>query len=313
MSEPLQIRTLDQLWMVTASGGGLLITDTADGQVFHPHPDSCPHVTADYFRTKVIENGGRNGAYYAIESLDQARSRWPAVRTCGSAACGGNPSAGRTDDPLASLLDAATGSAEVRERSQPPAGVEALMPGWESTQRIALGRRDDQLVLCAWPGELRAQAHAFYGSDRAARIAALVKRDPAWFAVPRPHLAFNGARPRDRYYFRCSLPADEYLASWSRPDHLKAAGGHDPESVCGELWPWLCRRGFADPGNPDAEAQLERFMESLRRRRSQAHLRPGIELERRCESGVEDSAPQLQTEVTDLVRELARALREPLA
>lgn len=298
--------------MVAGSDSGLVIADTANGRVFHPRPASCPHVQESSFLTKVIANRGKNGGYYAIGSLDQARTHWPGVTACRSRACGGEPSVGRTGDPLASALGAATGSAEVRARSEPPVGAEALMSAWVSAQRIALGDRDDQLVLCTWPGELQAQARAFYGSDRAARVSALVERDPAWLALPRPHLAFNGARRADRLYFHCPLPALEYLARWSGSDDLRAVGGHAPESVPGELWPWLCERGYADPANPDAEAELERFMASLRRRRSQAHLRPGIELRRRCESPAWSGASQLDGEVTALVRELAATLREPL-
>jgi len=175
------------------------------------------------------------------------------------------------------------------------------MREWASAQRIALGERDGRLVLCVWPGELRSQARAFYGSDRAERVRALIEREPAWVAVPRPHLAFNGSQRADRLYFSCPLPAAEYLARWSRPEDLEAAGGHAPESVPGELWPWLCERGYADPADPAAEDELARFMSALRRRRSQAHLRPGIELSRPCG----DSA-------TELVRTLAGTLREPL-
>jgi hypothetical protein len=312
MADPLRIRTVDQLWMVVSSGLGLVITDFANGQVFHPRPDGCPHVRYSAFRTKVIANRGKNGGYYAIDSLDHARVHWPGVTTCRSRVCGGERPAVRADDPLASALAAATGSSEVRGRSEPPLGVEALMPAWVSAQRIALGTADDQLVLCIWPGELRAQARAFYGSDRAERVAALIERDPAWHAVPRPHLAYNGARRADRFYFRCPLSASEYLARWSRPDDLKAVGGHAPESVPGELWPWLCERSYADPADPDAEAQIDRFMASLRRRRSHAHLRPGIELRRRCESLARTGASQLDEEVTLLVGELAATLRERL-
>lgn len=312
MVDPLRIRTPDQLWMVINSGAGLVITDTANGQTFHPQPAGCPHVQEGSFRTKVIANQGKNGGYHAADSVEQARVHWPGVTTCRSRACGGEPSAGRTDDPLASALAAATGSGRVRGRSEPPVGAEALLPTWASAQRIALGDRDDQLVLCTWPGELRAQAHAFYGGDRAERVAALTERDPAWLAVPRPHLAYNGARRADRFYFRCPLSTSEYLAGWSRPEDLKAAGGHPPESVPGELWPWLCERGYADAKDPDAEPQLERFMVSLRRRRAQAHLRPGIELRHRCEFLAQSGASTLTDEVTALVRDLAVTLREPL-
>jgi hypothetical protein len=134
MADPLRIRTLDQLWMVTSSGRGLVITDSAGGPVFHPRPASCPHVQESSFRTKVIKNRGKNGNYYAVDSLDQVRARWPGVTTCRSRACGGEPSAGRMDDPRASALSAATGSAEVRGRSEPPIGAEALMPAWVSAQ-----------------------------------------------------------------------------------------------------------------------------------------------------------------------------------
>lgn len=314
MSDPLQIKTVDQLWMVVTSNSGLVITDTASGPVFHASPAGCPHVRETYFRTKVIANRGRNGAYYVADSLDQARTRWPGVTACKSISCGdGRPSGGRSGDALSRALGAATRSDQVSERSAPPVGVEAPMTAWASAQRIALGDREGELVLCVWPGELRAQARAFYGSDRAARVAALIERDPAWLAVPRPHLAYNGAPRAARFYFHCPLSGLEYLARWSRPEDLEKAGGHAPESVPGDLWPWLCGQGYADQGDPEADAQLERFMASLRRRRSQAHLRPSLELRHRCDSLAEGGAAGIAEEVADLVRELAATLREPLA
>jgi hypothetical protein len=301
MAKPAQIRTLDQLWMVLSSGSGLLITDSSGTQVFHPQPAGCPNVQERSFRVKVIANRGRNGAYFAVDSLEEATMRWPRATRCRSRACGGEGEPEGIDEVPAMMLRSATGSDEVRRRAEPPVGAEVVMRDWRSAQRIALGERDGQLVLCAWPGELRSQARAFYGSDRAERVRALIEREPAWIAVPRPHLAFNGARRADRFYFACPLPAAEYLARWSRPEDLKAAGGHAPESVEGELWPWLCDRGYADPEDPAAEAGLLRFMSALKRRRSQAHLRPGIELRHRCR----DSA-------AGLVQTLAETLREPL-
>ncbi|HEU5104779.1 MAG TPA: hypothetical protein VFU11_02940 [Solirubrobacterales bacterium] len=303
MPEPTQIKTLEQLWMVLSSGSGLLITDSSGTQVFHPHPAACHNVQERSFRVKVIANRNKNGAYFAVDSFEEAATRWPGATRCRSRACGGDmePLAGDIDELPAEMLRTATGSDEVRKRTDPPVGAEVLMRDWSSTQRIALGERDGQLVLCAWPGELRSQARAFYGSDRAGRVRALIEREPAWVATPRPHLAFNGARRADRYYFSCPLPAPEYLARWSRPDDLRAAGGHAPESIVDELWPWLCERGYADPGDPAAEAELARFMSVLKRRRSQAHLRPGIELRRRCAESA-----------TELVRTLAETLREPL-
>ena len=301
MAEPAQIKTLDQLWMVVSSGGGLLITDSVRTPVFHPRPDQCPHVQERSFQVKVIANGGRNGAYFAVDSLEEATMHWPRATRCRSRTCGLEAKFEGSDEVVAMMLRTATGSDEVRRRAEPPAGAEVLMRDWKSAQRIALGERGGQLVLCVWPGELRNQARAFYGSDRAERVGALISRDPTWTAVPRPHLAFNGARRADRFYFPCPLSGAEYLARWSRPEDLKAAGGHAPESVVDELWPWLCERGYAAPDDPAAEDSLRRYMSALKRRQSQAHLRPGIELWRRCGDTAAES-----------VRELAETLREPL-
>jgi hypothetical protein len=301
---------------VICSGSGMVITDTARAPVFHPAPSECSHVREGYFTTKVVEHGERSGSYFTVPSLSRARRRWPAVVQCRSSACSSAENAesegsrrGEPDRLLWTILGAATGSDELRARPDPPTGVEALMSTWVTTQRIALGERDGALVLCAWPGELKAQAGALYGTSVGREIVELVENSDEWVAEPLPHLAFNNARRQDRFYFRCSLPLAEYVARWSRPEDLSEVRAHPIDSVHSRLWPWLCDRGYADPNDDESGPGLDRFLDVLKRRRSNAHIRPSLFLRRRCSAPDEKG---LRTEVTAGVGDLAIVLQEPL-
>lgn len=91
MSEAGRILTVEAFRDVLRSGVGVLITDRARGVTFHPDPASCSHVREEFFMQKVIENRERNGSYFAVASLAEAKKRWPDVRWCGleaSAAAG---------------------------------------------------------------------------------------------------------------------------------------------------------------------------------------------------------------------------------
>lgn len=306
MHEPLRLKTLAQFHAVVSSGSGLLITDAARAPTFHADPDGCEYVGETHFRTKVIVNRERNGGYFAVPSLADARARWPGARACQSAACSQGAAGPHRLELLGAVLGDVTGS-EVRVRRDPPTGVEALMPGWASTQRIALGQSGDDLVLCTWPAELKSQAKAVYGTELGAAIIELAAGSDDWLAKPTPHLAFNGARRNDRFYFRCPLPLDEYVARWSQPDNLSEVHGHPIDAVRTRLWPWLCRQGYADPADPENGPGLDRYMKALERRRSLAHLRPGILLSKRCQNDVSN----LRRDVTDGVADLARTLQTP--
>jgi hypothetical protein len=57
----------------------IVITDSARAPRYHATPWSCEHVTEDYFRTKVIDHGGRQGGYFAVGTFAEAESRWPGL------------------------------------------------------------------------------------------------------------------------------------------------------------------------------------------------------------------------------------------
>jgi hypothetical protein len=62
---------------VTAGYGVIVITDTT-----HPpraHSPACPHIDLRFFVEKIVENGGKNGAYFWADGLDTASSRLDAT------------------------------------------------------------------------------------------------------------------------------------------------------------------------------------------------------------------------------------------
>jgi hypothetical protein len=60
-----------------ARDGFIAITDSANPTRLHRA--GCPAIKDSYFKTKVLDNHGRNGQYLAVASPDLAHSRWPHI------------------------------------------------------------------------------------------------------------------------------------------------------------------------------------------------------------------------------------------
>jgi hypothetical protein len=58
----------------------IAITDTT-GQMIHKIP-LCHTVTQEKFEEKVILNQSRNGKYFDVDSVDEAKQRWPRIKPC---------------------------------------------------------------------------------------------------------------------------------------------------------------------------------------------------------------------------------------
>lgn len=308
---PLRIKDLAQFRTVVGSNAGLVITDAARPPTFHANPRDCPGIREHYYFTKVIENGEATGGYFFVASQEAASAHWPNAVRCGTAACRSDAPEGRRSRlegvALLGHLLKATGAGRIRHRTDPPPGAEAMMDDWTTTQRIALGEDDEDFVLTTWPAELKGQALAVYGTAVGAAIVDLVDGPGAWMGEPSPHLAFNGAGLDDRFYFRCRLSLPDYVARWSEDEILAEVRARPAASVRGELWPWLCEEGFADPDEGASGAGLDRYIEALERRRSDALLRPGIRLWQVCGGDDPDS---LRDAISEAVFELAIALGE---
>lgn len=83
------LKTLPEFREVLTSGSALVITDSArsPGAMFHPDPAGCSHVQEHSFEAKVITNAERNGSYFAVQDLREAREHWPEIPRCRSSAC----------------------------------------------------------------------------------------------------------------------------------------------------------------------------------------------------------------------------------
>jgi hypothetical protein len=306
--EAVRIKTLEQFEAVLCCRGPLVITDVArpaGAATLHASPRDCVHVGEKGFTTKVLENRGRNGSYFTVASLAEARGAWPSLSVCGS--CG---IASVGEGQLGEALTAATG-AEAQRRGGNPEGAEVDVEehGWKTTQRIAIGRVDGAMVIRTWPAEKKAQARALYGTDAGFSLVALASGPTDWRARPNPHLAFKSSKPDQRFYFPSPMSLAEYVGAWSRPDDLGAVHQYEADEVAASLWPWLRERGYARGGHPEDEAGLARYLDALRLRSFPPLLRPGLEMEWTCESGGHED---LRHEVEEAVRILARALGEPL-
>ena len=150
------------------------------------------------------------------------------------------------------------------------------------------------LVLAAWPGELKGEARALYGTGRADALVDLV--GGRWAGTPRPHLGFYGASPPQRLYTTAALDLDGYVRGWVEDvDRVHAYSLAELHDVLG---PWLVARGYASPADA---AGLPRF-ERLAGRRA-VHLRPAVRVER--------PVPRDPEAVRAALAELLDALDEP--
>ena len=68
----MELRTLDDLRAAVHTGRVIVITDTATGA--KAHHANCRWVGETYFKAKVSDGGAKNGSYFAVATLDDARS-----------------------------------------------------------------------------------------------------------------------------------------------------------------------------------------------------------------------------------------------
>jgi len=133
-------------------------------------------------------------------------------------------------------------------------------------------------VVFNWPAELLEQARYLYDGERGPRLLEAAATG-CWDVDVRPHLGFWLAPQSERLYMNpeSTMTVEEYVARWAGADGEKV-GGHHLEAVRDELWPWLLERGYAT----DEDTQhLEPFLERVRKRNRDVHLRPGLRLLRR--------------------------------
>jgi hypothetical protein len=65
-----------------AAAALLVVTDAANPTRLHRAPARCPSVRREWFETKVIVNGRRNGHYYTVADEPIAWARWPRLTVC---------------------------------------------------------------------------------------------------------------------------------------------------------------------------------------------------------------------------------------
>jgi hypothetical protein len=212
---------------------------------------------------------------------------------------------------LMALLREATGIPDV-EAERPGTGAAVMLDvaiGTKSTKRIDLQQRGESLALCTWPAELKPQAEALYRTGRARLLMGfLAARADAWQARPNIQLAFRNAAAAQRLFPHCRLEITEYVRRWSGDD-FEMVGAHHFDEIRGDLWPWLQEHQYA---SPEDDQLLDAFLKRLGRR--DAHLRPGIEVQRiwPWTHAVDlDEGGALAGEVRTAVAELLAALDEP--
>ena len=76
-----QLRTIPEFREAMRRRSSIVITDST-GNKFHATPWACEHVEEDSFVTKVINNRGKSGGYFAVESFSEAEQQWPSVVRC---------------------------------------------------------------------------------------------------------------------------------------------------------------------------------------------------------------------------------------
>jgi hypothetical protein len=152
----IHIKALAQFRLVLESGSGLVITDGTNKRVFHPDPEGCTHIQEYGFATKVIENHERNGAYYAVPTLGEARREWPQIEVCKSGPCSA--------------------------AAKPPSDDGALCRGWtaadvrEATARATPAQLDVLVTIARYPNVTTAEIAEKLGLESYRNVRALLAR-----------------------------------------------------------------------------------------------------------------------------------------
>jgi hypothetical protein len=218
---------------------------------------------------------------------------------------------------LASLLRDATGVDGVVPETRPDADAAVMIRiskaiGSQSTERLSLWWQAGSLALGTWPGELKKQAEATYRTGRGQRIVEFAAGMPAgWRVWPNLYLGHWRDSIPQRVYLTCGLGLAEYVHGWQGED-FAFVGAHHLEQVRPVLWPRLLDRGYADVGD---ESRLAGFLDRLGKLKRDAHLRPGIGLQRtwsRAEAAGTGQRGALAGEVRAAVTEVLGVLDEPL-
>jgi len=211
---------------------------------------------------------------------------------------------------LGEILREATDIDSVRPDVPERIGAVARLGGSESTQRLSLQRKGDELVLVTWPGELKGQAEAFYKSSRAGRVLSLIDSSEEWNARSDFHLGFHTAKKiAQRFYPGEATEIGQYVERWSGPD-ADTPRAWKRDRVEEELWGWMLERDLVT--NEDIPA-FENYLSQLLNR--DAHVRSGIELDRawRWEDAVKtDENGELVSEVMEAVKAILGTLKEPM-
>ena len=218
---------------------------------------------------------------------------------------------------LASLLRDATGVDDVVPETRPDADASVMVRidraiRSQSTERLSLWWRAEGLALGTWPAELKKQAEATYRTGRGQRIVDFAARMPGgWRVRPNVYLGHWRDSIPQRVYLSCGLGLEKYVRGWAGED-FAFVGAHRPEQVRPVLWPWLLERGYADVTD---ERRLAWFLDRLGKLKRDAHLRPGIGLQRiwsRAEAVGMGQRGALVGELRAAVTEVLGVLDEPL-
>ena len=211
---------------------------------------------------------------------------------------------------LGDVLQKATGADSFRTDVPERIGVLVKLNGAESTQRISLQRRGDELVLVTWPGELKDQAQGFYGSGRAGRVLGLIDSNEEWNARSDFHLGFHTANKiSQRFHPGEATEIHQYVERWSGPD-ADTPRAWKRDRVDDELWDWMLERGLVSERDMPA---FEVYLSQLLNR--DAHVRSGIELNRTWswdQAVALDEAGDLVGEVREAIRTMLDTLGEPM-
>lgn len=163
-----------------ASGSAIVVSDSATGNRIHRPP--CPWVKASYFEAKVVIGRGKNGAYYAFLSVEEAVAAYGDVRCprcAASGASGGRARSsregGRSSLPTGSGRDA-DGRKYVVRRARENAGI---VEAWsrERLNYLPSDWREEFRV------ELRDALRELPGSDSEMLLAAFTSPETGTFDV----------------------------------------------------------------------------------------------------------------------------------
>jgi len=221
--------------------------------------------------------------------------------------CGDHP--GRRLRRLRSILEKATGLQPEINVSLGHVGVKFPDKKVVAFDRVSLYIEGGNVVLSAWPAELRDQYKSVYSDPKKVDALIALTDNPAWHVQANFHLAYWRSSVPQRWYPTRHLLGPVYVQRWIEDFQDQRAGRRPREDIKEPSFrQWLVQRGYATESEMES---LDEWADKLPM--DHFDIRPSIQVTRSwqlADAVAQDSTGQFIAEVREAINQVLAALDE---